>query len=95
MDPETIAEDWYRRGFSCELWEDHPGHEWRNCVHETDELFMVLEGEIELEMAGQEIRPERGDELLIPVGMRHSVRNVGTTTSKWLHGCWLDSAQTD
>lgn len=95
LDPELIAQDWKQRGFRCELWEDIPGHEWCGCVHETDELFMVLDGEIEVETQGKTIRPEIGEEIMIPAGADHTVRNIGQSKTRWLHGCWADFAQTD
>ncbi len=47
---------------------------------------MVLEGELELEMQGRTFRPKRGEEVLIPARARHTVRNVGGTTARWLYG---------
>ncbi len=95
INPQSIASAWNRRGFSCELWEDVPGHEWSDCIHETDELFLVLEGEIEVEMNGEIIHPEIGEELVIPAETVHIVRNAGIAPTRWLHGCWMDFAQTD
>jgi mannose-6-phosphate isomerase-like protein (cupin superfamily) len=31
-------------------------------------------------------RPSAGEELMIPAGVVHSVRNVGKTVSRWLYG---------
>ena len=47
---------------------------------------MVLEGELELEMQGRTFRPKQGEEVLIPAKVRHTVRNVGGTTARWLYG---------
>jgi mannose-6-phosphate isomerase-like protein (cupin superfamily) len=63
-----------------------PGQVWKDYTHSTDELLMVLEGELELEMQGRTIRPRRGEEVLIPARVRHTVRNVGGTTARWLYG---------
>ena len=41
---------WRTCGFSCGLWVDPPEKVWEDYVHSTDELLMVLEGELELEM---------------------------------------------
>ena len=86
MDQEQIAQDWTARGFSCGLWIDPPGQRWEGFVHDTDELVLLIEGELELEIEGEVHRPQPGDELFIPAGARHSVRNIGGTTSKWLYG---------
>jgi len=47
---------------------------------------MVLEGKLELEIQGRIFRPKQGKEILIPARVRHTVRNVGGTTARWLYG---------
>jgi mannose-6-phosphate isomerase-like protein (cupin superfamily) len=47
---------------------------------------MVLEGALEIEIDGEATRPPVGEEVLIPAGARHTVRNVGGTPARWLHG---------
>lgn len=79
-------QDWARRCFSCDIWTDAPGQVWRDFVHATDELVMPLEGEIELEFGGKIFRPGIGEEVLIPAGVRHTVRNVGRNVSRWYYG---------
>ncbi|MEE9162672.1 MAG: cupin domain-containing protein, partial [Candidatus Neomarinimicrobiota bacterium] len=74
------------RGFSCSLWVDPPGQRWEDFTHSADELFMVLDGDIELELAGRVLRPLVGEEILIPSGANHSVRNLGGAASRWLYG---------
>jgi quercetin dioxygenase-like cupin family protein len=86
MDRSGIAEDWARRGFSCELWTDPPGLRWEDFRHATDELVTVLEGTVEFEIEGEVHHPQAGDELLIPAGALHSARNVGGTAARWLFG---------
>jgi quercetin dioxygenase-like cupin family protein len=82
----SIEEDWSVRGFSCDLWIDPPGQCWENFTHAVDELVMVLEGRLEVEIAGIVHQPEAGEELFIPAGALHSVRNRGSTTARWLYG---------
>lgn len=86
IDRETVARDWAARGFSCGLWTDPPGQRWEDFVHGTDEVVLVLEGDVEFEIGGEIHRPGPGEELLIPAGTRHSARNVGSTTARWLYG---------
>lgn len=86
VDQEKVKEDWAARGFSCGLWIDPPGQVWADFVHDTDELVMLVEGEQEFEMNGEKHRPKVGQELLIPARTRHTARNVGKTTSRWLYG---------
>jgi mannose-6-phosphate isomerase-like protein (cupin superfamily) len=86
VDLDTMRRDWRTRGFSCEVWTDPPGQIWEDYVHEVDELVMVLDGDVEFEIAGRIHHPAVGEELLIPAKARHSVRNRGATTSRWLYG---------
>lgn len=86
VDAGSVARDWVSRGFSCETWVDPPGRRWENFVHDTDELVVVLEGEMEFEIEGVTHHPQRGIELFIPARARHSARNVGAVTARWLFG---------
>jgi quercetin dioxygenase-like cupin family protein len=83
---ERVAADWAKRSFGCDLWIDKPGQRWEDFTHETDELVLVLEGEMEFEITGQVHHPQIGEELLIPAGAIHSARNIGATTARWLYG---------
>jgi quercetin dioxygenase-like cupin family protein len=85
-DRKEIAAEWANRGFSCDLWTDPPGQRWENLRHAMDELVIVLEGEMEFEVAGRVYHPEIAEELLIPAGDVHSARNIGNTTARWLYG---------
>lgn len=86
VDPEEVARRWRERGFSCDLWVDPPGQRWEDFVHATDELVVVLDGEMEFEVEGRVHHPRPGEELLIPAGARHSARNIGSRTARWLYG---------
>jgi quercetin dioxygenase-like cupin family protein len=86
MEPSHIQHAWARRGFSCTVWTDPPGQVWADFVHETDELVTLVEGEIELSFHGQTLRPRIGEEVCIPAGAPHTVRNIGTTTNRWCFG---------
>lgn len=86
IDRSTIAEDWHARGFSCGLWIDHAGREWSGHPHQTDELFMMLSGALELKMEGQSIQPSVGEEICLPAGVTHTIRSIGGKTARWLYG---------
>jgi mannose-6-phosphate isomerase-like protein (cupin superfamily) len=86
VEPKTIASNWAARGFSCDLWTDRLHQQWDDFRHATDELVIVLEGEMEFEVAGRMHHPKPGEELLIPAGTIHSARNRGQTTARWLYG---------
>ena len=83
---EQIAAEWAKRGFTCDLWIDPPGKRWSDFTHATDELIVVLEGQMEFEIAGKVSRPEICEEVLIPAGAIHSTYNFGSTTARWLYG---------
>lgn len=86
IDRSTVAKDWHARGFSCGLWIDHAGREWSYQAQETDELFMMMSGELELELEGRTIQPAVGKEIRISAGMPHTIRNIGGKTARWLYG---------
>ena len=86
INQQDVARDWAARGFSCALWVDPPGQRWEDFVHGADELVLVLEGELELEINGEIGHPKIGDEVYIPAGAVHSVRNIGASTARWLYG---------
>lgn len=86
MEPSNIKRDWERRGFSCDIWVDPPGQVWLDYVHGVDELLMLIEGELELSFQGRTLRPAIGEEILIPAGASHTVRNIGKTTNRWFYG---------
>ncbi len=86
IDPTELKRDWEERGYGCDIWTDLPGQEWKDFVHDTDELVMLTEGDIELTFQGNTIRPKLGEEVYIPAGAKHTVRNVGSTHSRWYYG---------
>ena len=90
----SIAEEWARDGFSCDLWIDPPGQRWENFVHASDGRVIVLEGDIAMESAGEVTYPEVGSLVRIPAGARHSVRNTGRGTARWLYGYGRDNHPT-
>lgn len=85
-DQQFVSSDWAARGFSCDLWVDPPGQRWEDFVHSTDELVIVIEGELEFVINGEISHPGTGEELFIPAGAIHSVRNIGSSTARWLYG---------
>jgi len=86
VDLDSVRRNWQARGFSCDLWTDPPGQVWDDYVHATDELLMLIEGEIEVTVSGETCRPDIGEEIVIPAGVSHTVVNNGSTTNRWLYG---------
>lgn len=83
---DIIAASWQERGFSFGSWDDFPNTLWENIVHDKDELFMVVSGEIELELAGKRKRIQPGEEVLIPAGIVRSKRIISPDGAQWLFG---------
>jgi hypothetical protein len=53
LDQAEVKKRWAARGFSCELWIDALGRVWKDFVHDTDELVMLVEGEERLGCHGR------------------------------------------
>lgn len=86
LDISQVCEEWRGKGFSCAAWNDPAGQEWVDFVHTTDELVMLLEGQIEISFQGEIYQPDIGQEIFIPAGASHTVRNTGTGPNRWLYG---------
>ena len=86
VDPASVADDWRRRGYSCQTFVDPPGQAWRDFVHRTDELVTVIDGTIELTVDGIATALSPGDEAFIPRQACHDVVNIHDGVSRWLFG---------
>ncbi len=86
VDSAAVARDWQARGYSCEPFVDPPGREWNDFVHDTNELVTVAEGRLELRIGRQRLVVEPGDEVFIPKGAAHSVKNIHAGTTRWMFG---------
>ena len=86
VDRDAVARDWRARGFGCEPFSDPPGRRWNDFRHATNELVTVVEGKLELIVGGATLVCGAGDEVFIPMGAVHSVRNVAPGITRWLYG---------
>jgi quercetin dioxygenase-like cupin family protein len=86
LDRNEVACEWGKRGYSCDLFVDPPGREWNDFVHAANELVTVVEGKLRLSIDDEEIVAEPGDEVFIPKGVCHSVKNISHSTTHWLYG---------
>jgi mannose-6-phosphate isomerase-like protein (cupin superfamily) len=90
VNPMSVGMDWGRRGYTCGRIADPPDAEWRDFEHETNELIVVLNGRLEIEIAVdggvQRLDAMAGDEVFVPSGAKHTVRNVHTGITRWLYG---------
>jgi hypothetical protein len=85
-DRPLVARDWQRRGYSCSLFVDPPGHCWNDFVHATNELVTVIEGRLELIVETVKLEESPGDDAYIPRDAVHSVRDICGGTTRWLFG---------
>ncbi|MBS0150418.1 MAG: cupin domain-containing protein [Nitrospira sp.] len=86
LDRDQVAHDWSQRGYSCDVFTDPPGREWNDFVHAANELVTVMDGTLRLTIGGEEIIAKPGDEVFIPKGILHSVKNISSVTTHWLYG---------
>lgn len=86
VNPETVAAEWKERGFSCDLFVDPPGRTWAGFIHPINEVVCVVEGRLELTVGETTVIAEPGDEVFIPAGTVHSVRNRHDDTCRWFFG---------
>ena len=86
VDPAWVQMDWRERGYDCHHFADPPGQTWKDFVHETNEVVTVVEGSLELTVGDEVVTAGPGDEVFIPRGALHSVRNVDRGTTRWLFG---------
>ena len=83
---DYVKRNWAERGYSCDLFVDPPGQVWRDFVHASNELVTVHEGRLEMTVGDEIIIAEPGDEIFIPKGVTHTVRNINDATTYWLFG---------
>jgi mannose-6-phosphate isomerase-like protein (cupin superfamily) len=86
LDRAAVAAEWRARGYSCGSFVDPPGRRWEDFVHDCNELVTVIEGRLEMVVSGETVTLEPGDEVFIPKGALHSVRNIHHDTTVWLYG---------
>jgi quercetin dioxygenase-like cupin family protein len=86
VDRAVVADDWRARGYDCRLFVDPPGQEWNGFVHGTNELVTVAVGRLEMTVGPERLTAEPGDEVFIPKGAVHSVKNVHGATTRWFFG---------
>jgi len=85
---DKIVDRWKKKEFTCEIWTSSPGEGWADPGHEADEVFVLLEGEMEISVGGKKHRPQIGEEFLVPAKESHRTINTGKTANRfyWIHG---------
>jgi len=92
VNPIAVGVDWGARGYRCRRMVDPPGGGQRAFEGGANKLIIVLKGRLEIVIAGQRIEApqpieaDEGDEIFIPAGAAHTIRNAGPTAARWLCG---------
>ncbi len=86
VDETEVARIWHERGFDCERKLDEIGLELVDYLHDVDELHVVLKGEMEISFGEITLHPAIGEEVFVPAGSLHTVKNVGSEPLQRLRG---------
>jgi glyoxylate utilization-related uncharacterized protein len=79
---------WKKKGLKCEVSITPTGESWSSDDHQTDEVIIPWEGELELSLQGKTFRSTIGEEIIIPAGEPHTFKSVAKVASRlyWLYG---------
>ena len=58
---ENLKNKWEQKGFKCEIHTGSPGEGWSSKGHEAEEVFIPLEGEIEVSFQGKTFNNSIGE----------------------------------
>ncbi len=72
------------QGYRCFAWSDSPGTVYPPHTHPHDEVLCVLQGAMEMEVAGQKRVLRPGDRLELPRNTVHSARVLGDEPVEYL-----------
>lgn len=87
MDIDELERDWKERGFSFGVGTINAGDAVDEAFHEDkDELVLMESGEYEFIVGNETFRQKGNEEVLIPAGSIHSIKNLGQKNSKIYFG---------
>jgi mannose-6-phosphate isomerase-like protein (cupin superfamily) len=84
-DVEKLVAEYEKKGFKCELSTTSPHENWtsEDKGHEADEIYILLEGELEFGLQGKTYRPNIGEVFTVPAHQPHTFKNPGNTVSRY------------
>ena len=87
LDIETLKAEYEKRGFKCEISTSEPGEDWvsQEEGHEAEEVYILLEGELELSLQGQTYRPAIGEVFVVPAGEPHTFKSNKFSRYYWIY----------
>jgi len=91
---EQLKDQWEKKGYQCELHSNEPQESWSSEGHKTEEIFVLLEGELEVSYQGKTYRPNPGEQIEVPANEPHTFTNPGKIANRfyWIYNYeWQDS----
>jgi mannose-6-phosphate isomerase-like protein (cupin superfamily) len=73
-------------GFSFNVGTCDAGDVWIDHGHNVEEIVMLASGAIYVRIGDRSVDVSVGDEIVIPTGVDHEIRNVGSTPARILFG---------
>ena len=92
-DAEKLKAEYEKKGFKCRISTSEPGEDWdsEEKGHETDEAYILLEGELEFYLQGKTYRPALGEIFVVPAGEPHNFKSNKFSRYYWIYGYqWQD-----
>jgi len=87
MTQTAFEQNWHKRGFSFHVGNIKLEEEVLDAMHEDqDELFVNVNGHLEVTMAGKTFQLECMQELFIPAKSKHTIKNIGTSDCQIYYG---------
>ena len=86
MNESKIKQEWAKRGYSFGISKNPPSKIWSDFIHATDEIIMLVQGKIEIQFQNKKMIPKPGEEVIIPAGEKHTVKNIGENKNIWFYG---------
>ena len=66
INPNQVQQDWHSKGYSFGVFRDPPRQVWADYVHQTHELVVLAEVDIEEEIEGKAERFQISEMVFIP-----------------------------
>jgi mannose-6-phosphate isomerase-like protein (cupin superfamily) len=79
-------EQFWKRGFTCNVQTDPPGKRWAVHRHAVDEIVVLVQGKLEVVIGAGKQQLKPGKPCVVPASMPHALHNRGTTQAHYLYG---------
>ncbi len=84
---EKLKAEYQKKGFKCEITTSEPGEDWDSQEegHEAEEVYILLEGELELSLGGKTYRPAVGEVFVVPPHEPHNFKSNKFSRYYWIY----------